>query len=462
MNVLARKVSTAFPSRSEQNAASRLQNVGGSRSTKFRHLNPADTRAEQTQSMVMCVGQEVVNAVEVVGAAVAVVGQNLAENKAVGQEILDLLNGKREPDGNAKEMLALKLAEVVLKTRMQDNWDRQVVHREMMKEERLAKKAKVIVDADASDVLVSSSASSSTAPPTAKAKAKAKAKPKAKGKAKTKTVTDPTATPESDALRARWDGDDEFRLKIARETVDMDAEWNLFVRSWGRPDGVVATLEFLEKSLEAESHALCWVLLAAEDKQLPAYVKVLSELPFLGKTWLDRVIIGRKGAANQRVFAGSIFEGSPMHVVMCDDNIRDVLVKGKAPCVLERIFEKACKLLDVGHMTLWGCSQAGGYLKEADAVSMTTSFDNALIYGALFGFRASANHVTLHGDVRDDIETSLRHATQGGVCRFMGFHVQKHGKPGAFKDGGGGISDEQTAESHADVKAKGAKNFQLG
>ena len=197
------------------------------------------------------------------------------------------------------------------------------------------------------------------------------------------------------------------------------------------------------------------VLLAEEDVLLPAYVKVLSELTFLGKTWLDRVIVGRKGVANQRVFAWSIFEGTHMNVVMCDDNIRDVLVKGKAPCVLERIFEKACRLMDEGAMTLWGCSQAGGYLTDADAVNLTTSFDNALIYGALFGFRASANHVTLHGDVRDDIETSLRHATQGGVCRFMGFHVQKHGKPGAFKDGGGGISDEHTAESHAGAKAKG-------
>mgnify|MGYP002809797155 FL=1 len=81
------------------------------------------------------------------------------------------------------------------------------------------------------------------------------------------------------------------------------------------------------------------VLLAEEDVLLPAYVKVLSELPFLGKTWLDRVIIGRKGAANQRVFAGSIFAGTDKHVIMCDDNIRDMEVKGKAPCDLERIFE---------------------------------------------------------------------------------------------------------------------------
>jgi chemotaxis protein histidine kinase CheA len=122
---------------------------------------------------------------------------------------------------------------------------------------------------------------------------------------------------------------------------------------------------------------------------------------------------------------------------------------------LEHIFEKAGALMAEGHMTVWGCNQAGGYLKDADAVNLTKSFDNALIYGALFGFRASANHVTQYGDVRDDIETSLRHYTQCGICRFMGFHVRKYGAPGAFKDGGGGISDGLTAESHAAAKAKG-------
>jgi hypothetical protein len=95
------------------------------------------------------------------------------------------------------------------------------------------------------------------------------------------------------------------------------------------------------------------------------------------------------------------------------------------------------------------------YIKAGDAASLATSGANALIYGALFGFRASANHRTLYGDVRDDVETTLRHASQGGICRFVGFHALKHGTPGAFKDGGGGISSGHTAESHAEMKAEG-------
>jgi hypothetical protein len=169
-------------------------------------------------------------------------------------------------------------------------------------------------------------------------------------------------------------------------------------------------------------------------------------------TWLDRVIIGRAGAAGQRVFAGDIFNGHT-NVVICDDNIKTMVTRDK-PIRLEDVFEKACTMMDHGDMTLWGLSHSG-YISEGATADLTTLRTNALIYGALFGFRASANHHTLHGDVRDDIETSLRHYVRGGICRFVGFHVKKQGDPGAFKDGGGGISSGLTAESHAAAKAEG-------
>jgi hypothetical protein len=78
-----------------------------------------------------------------------VVGHVAAESKAVGQEILELLDGKREAGGNeAREILELQIAEAVLKKRMREIRDRQVAHKEMIKNDRLAKKFKKIVDAE--------------------------------------------------------------------------------------------------------------------------------------------------------------------------------------------------------------------------------------------------------------------------------------------------------------------------
>jgi hypothetical protein len=344
LNVAGRSVPTKFATRGEQTAATRLQNVEGARSTKFRHLNPADTRAEQTQSIVMSVGQEVVNAVVVVGSAVALIAEDASAGRVVLDELREAILGEGLTTGTySEQMAALKLRKTQSEIQMQKLKDTRKAELQQRKDDRQD-------DRDDRALARQSASASSSTTPTPKARAKGKGKAKAKA-----MVRDCHPTPESDALLARWAGDEAARLALAREKVDMGADWNLFVRSWGRPDGVENTVSFLERSLKDVSLRRCWVLLAVEDESLPAYVQVLRNRQFSTEgTWFDRVIIGVKGAADQRVFAGRIFEDLQTNVIMCDDNIKHIQTNGVVPFQLENIFEKACNMMDNGDMTLWG------------------------------------------------------------------------------------------------------------
>jgi hypothetical protein len=173
-----------------------------------------------------------------------------------------------------------------------------------------------------------------------------------------------------------------------------------------------------------------------------------------GTRWATRVILGCKGAAAQRTFAGTIGGTSARHTIICDDTLLELKAASgtAAPGKLEDVFEKAGEMMaeregKASEMTIWGFNQAQRFLHTF--AEDATSKSNSLIYGALFGFRSDANHVTEFGDVRGDVETSLNHYDKGGICRFMGYHARKHGAPGAFKPGGGGISNFHDAESHA-------------
>lgn len=74
-----------------------------------------------------------------------------------------------------------------------------------------------------------------------------------------------------------------------------------------------------------------------------------------------------------------------------------------------------------------------------------------LIYGALFGFRAlhEARRYTRFGQVKDDVERTLRYWHCDGTClRFMRYAVQKRHKPGKFNAKKGGISAATGAAGH--------------
>lgn len=75
-----------------------------------------------------------------------------------------------------------------------------------------------------------------------------------------------------------------------------------------------------------------------------------------------------------------------------------------------------------------------------------------LVYGAFFGFIATqeSRRYTRYGQVRDDVERSLRywHCDQI-ILRFQRYAVKKAYKPGKFGRNKGGISAGSTAQQHA-------------
>ena len=90
--------------------------------------------------------------------------------------------------------------------------------------------------------------------------------------------------------------------------------------------------------------------------------------------------------------------------------------------------------------TLVGINQSGRKTVEDRAFSNESP---SLIYGALFAVRAAAHKPTQHGQVKDDVERTVRHIADGKIVRLMSWQVAKTHSPGKWQgEGTGGISGQ--------------------
>lgn len=316
----------------------------------------------------------------------------------------------------------------------------------------------------------------------------------------------------SSGLRLRGDkpGDDVFRhpkvqtlLANARKRVweVLDAQpgppedrWIICIRTYGRsgiglgdvPEikrGILhLTLANLTKALGPKlARERCLIFVSHEDRQVwrGRYEKALS-----GTFWADRVVLGVKGADLQVRF---IEEAAPLgaHVVVVDDNVIRFMVESGGPVesgVRNRVLEvgnddgtrkwpelaalitRAGQEVDKVGAKLWGICPTHNPLYTHNfgeisrrrigraAANFAYSTNLGLVYGAFFGFRAAhdPSRYTRYGQVRDDVERSLRYWHEDKVVlRFQRYCVLKSQKPGIFIKGKGGISAGSSAARHA-------------
>eukprot|EP00928_Gymnodinium_smaydae_P010378 TRINITY_DN13902_c0_g3_i1.p1 TRINITY_DN13902_c0_g3~~TRINITY_DN13902_c0_g3_i1.p1 ORF type:complete len:732 (-),score=153.69 TRINITY_DN13902_c0_g3_i1:400-2595(-) len=130
---------------------------------------------------------------------------------------------------------------------------------------------------------------------------------------------------------------------------------------------------------------------------------------------------------------------------------------------LVALIRKAAKMMDITGAKLWGVNQSQNHYflgkkgsdLRARALKLGEFTEHSeklgLIYGAFFGFRVmhQESRYTRFGQVKDDVERSLRYWHEDGVVlRFSRYAVDKLHKPGTFGKAKGGISAASSEEKH--------------
>jgi len=237
------------------------------------------------------------------------------------------------------------------------------------------------------------------------------------------------------------------------------------------------TLAALEQSLGPHAPERCLIFVSHED---PDFTSGRLASSLRGTPWEYRVVQGVKGADFQVRF---IEEASPhgSHLVVLDDNIerfvvehqrsskqggnRELTSSCEAESELARLVRMAGSEMDDRGANVWTISptfnhfilfQNGEQIRRNRAKhgpsfpEYTTKL--GLVYGACFGFRVlhDASRYTRYGQVKDDVERSLRYWHKDQIMlRFRRYAVVKSHKPGQFSARKGGISAGSSAEKHA-------------
>ena len=221
------------------------------------------------------------------------------------------------------------------------------------------------------------------------------------------------------------------------------------VRSFGRPERALNTLRLLETALTDTHLAVTYLFL--EDPT--SYNEVLA-----GTMWTDRVRQGAKGADGQVACIEEI-AGVGCRVVILDDNLSFFLkcesagglkVKGvrlQDRGYLSAIISRGFDSLTRGGTRIWGLNQCSNFRQMPVPAER---HGPGLVYGACFGFLASGDPSlrSKHGQVKDDLERSLRYMSKcdGKITRLMEYAVVKKDRPGVFKTSKGGISQSLGSE----------------
>ncbi|CAK9103219.1 unnamed protein product [Durusdinium trenchii] len=254
-------------------------------------------------------------------------------------------------------------------------------------------------------------------------------------------------------------------LEHARKRVSLGLDWVLCVRSYARsgldPEsgktqkgGIMSlTLKMLEELgllSDPESRRRLHIFVAHDDPHFTkgCYEKLLGDLG-------DRLVVGVRGADLQVRFIEECFPIG-QHVVVCDDNIvslqrvageRRISGSKKLPPLevepldLSKQILHAAKEMNQTNAHLWGISPTNNTMFLQNAHELKSSL--GLIFGAFFGFIVlhEPKLYTQHGQVKDDLERTLRYWDRDHiVLRFSRVFCKKNFKPGAFYKSKGGIS----------------------
>ena len=261
------------------------------------------------------------------------------------------------------------------------------------------------------------------------------------------------------------------RLAVAKEKIGgMLAKQGsdgfvMFVRSFSRPKVIKgATLACLETLFDNSDLNQVFVVLCPED---PDYESYIAELK--GTRWAHRIIDGIKGADSIIQFL-SLASPIGAHVVVADDNISEFLMGATWSMTMATTMEvpslKDYISLSKAMMTnseakLWGLAPSCVYLNARSLLQTTTAL--GLVYGSFFGFENSHDmkFQSVFGQVRDDVERTLRFYHHAGIFRWCAIGCKKLKEPGCYRPNGGGISATMTPMQHRanmDEAIKGLAN----
>jgi len=289
---------------------------------------------------------------------------------------------------------------------------------------------------------------------------------------------------------------------LQEQTGPVEDAWLICVRTYARSGNVAGwpkregikrrgllqmTLRALEQALgPAEAHKRCLIFVSHEDED---FTSGRLDAVLEGTPWQRRIIVGVKGADFQVRFIEEAFP-SGAHCVVADDNIEQFVVEfspnlsdgscrtldcesdasyvelPEAACgsELHNLITCAGREMKVCHANTWGLSASfnnyfmhnfGQVLqRRAKKTGVYSDYTKrlGLIYGAFFGIRVrhEAARYTRYGQVKDDVERTLRYwHLDGIILRFGRYAAQKAQKPGKFNAMKGGISAGSSAEGHA-------------
>ena len=137
------------------------------------------------------------------------------------------------------------------------------------------------------------------------------------------------------------------------------------------------------------------------------------------KTLYHKIVVGKLGIANQRVFISNYFPVN-QYIVSLDDDVEELQkLKGEKLIKirdLDAFFNEAYQLLKKEHLYIWGVYP----VRNAFFMYNTISTDLKFIIGVTFGYiNRKLKELVPRAEGKEDIEQSiLYYIKDGGVVRF--------------------------------------------
>lgn len=149
-----------------------------------------------------------------------------------------------------------------------------------------------------------------------------------------------------------------------------------------------------------------------------------------------KIIIGKKGIANQRVFISKYFDEG-QYVISMDDDVEEFQILKNEKLVklnnIDMFFKNAYKLLKKEGLFIWGIYPVRNAFFMYDNVTTDLRF----IIGVTFGYITRHNNrlkPSIRSETKEDYEqTVLYYKMDGGVLRFNNITVKtKFNAPGGL------------------------------
>jgi hypothetical protein len=137
------------------------------------------------------------------------------------------------------------------------------------------------------------------------------------------------------------------------------------------------------------------------------------------KTLYNKIVVGKIGIANQRVFISNYFPVNK-YIISLDDDVEELqILKGDKLVKLRDLdgfFKDAYKILKKEHLFIWGVYP----VRNAFFMYNTISTDLKFIIGVTFGYiNRKLKELVPKAEGKEDIEQSiLYYLLDGGVVRF--------------------------------------------